>query len=92
MQKIELIPDLEHCIETVAKREYELVLKQLLTRKRRNKGLEEKLEILRLFLETADFTKLRAESEKHLVEGKAVRFSVFLENGKPGYEMDIIAA
>ena len=26
MQKIELIPDLEHCIETVAKREYELVL------------------------------------------------------------------
>jgi hypothetical protein len=91
MQRIELIPDLEHCIETVAKREYEVVLKQLLTRKRRNKTLEEKLEILRLFLETADFTKLRAESEKYLVEGKAVRFSVFMENGKPGYEMDIIA-
>jgi len=90
MQKIELIPDLDHCIETVAKREHAEVLKQLLTKKRRNKGLEEKLEILRLFLETADFTKLRAESEKQLVEGKAVRFRVFLENGKPGYEMDII--
>jgi len=91
MQKIELIPDLEHCIETVAKREYEVLLKQLLVRKRRNKKLEEKLEILRLFLETADFAKLRAESERHLVEGKTVRFRIFLENGKPGYEMDIIA-
>ena len=92
MQKIELIPDLDHCIETVAKKEHAVVLKQLLTRKRRNKGLEEKLEILRLFLETADFTKLRAKSEKQLVEGKAVRFVIFLENGIPGYEMDIIAA
>ena len=91
MQKIELIPDLEHCIETVAKREHAEVLKQLLARERRNKKLEEKLEILRLFLETADFAKLRAESEKHLVDGKTVRFRIFLENGKPGYEMDIIA-
>jgi len=90
MQKIELVPDLQNCIETVAKREYEAVLKQLLTRKQRNKKLEEKLEILRIFLETSDFTKLRAESEKHLVDGNTVRFNIFLENGKPGYEMDII--
>ena len=92
MQKIELIPDLEHCIETVAKREYETVLKQLLTQKWRSKKLEEKLEILRIFLEAVDFTKLRAESENHLVEGKAVRFTVSLENDIPRYEMDIIAA
>jgi len=64
MLKVELIPDLSHCIETVAKREHTAVSKQLLTYGRRNKDLEEKLEILRLFLETANFKKLRAESKK----------------------------
>ena len=65
MLRVELVPDLSHCIETVAKREHKAVSKQLLTPGQRNKELEEKLEILRLFLETADFKKLRAESEKH---------------------------
>lgn len=91
MLKIELVPDLNHCIETVAKREHTAVLKQLLTQKQRNKKLEEKLEILRLFLETVDFTNLRAESERQLVEGRVVRFVVCLENGMPKYEMEIIA-
>ena len=68
MLRVELIPDLSHCIETVAKREHTAVSKQLLASGQRNKGLEEKLEILRLFLETADFKKLRAESEKRLME------------------------
>ncbi|MFC1864750.1 hypothetical protein ACFLYG_02870 [Chloroflexota bacterium] len=67
MLKVELIPDLSHCIEAVAKREHTAVSKQLLTPGQRNKELEEKLEILRLFLETADFKKLRAESEKRLM-------------------------
>lgn len=46
MLKIELVPDLTHCIETVAKREHAAVLKQLLTPRKGNKELEEKLEIL----------------------------------------------
>ena len=48
----ELIPDLDHCIETVAKREHAAVLKQLLTPGQENEELEKRLEILRLFLET----------------------------------------
>ena len=91
MLKIGLFPDLDNCIEMVAKREYAAVLKQLLSQKQRNKKLEEKLEILRLFLETVDFAKLRAESERQLMEGKAVRFVVCLENGMPKYEIEIIA-
>jgi len=40
-------------------------------------------------LETADFKKLRAESEKYLAEGKIVRFTVYLENGVPGCQMQV---
>ena len=72
-----MIPDLSHCIETVAKREHTAVSKQLLTPGQRNKELEEKLEILRLFLETANFKKLRAESEKRLMEGKKVKYMIY---------------
>jgi hypothetical protein len=77
MLKVELVPDLMHCIETVARTEHATVLKQLLKPGQRNKVLEEKLEILSLFLETSDFRRLRAESEKRLMEGKNVKFEVY---------------
>ena len=48
-----------------------------------SKELTEKLELLGLFLESADFTKLRAESEKWLLQGRSVKFILSLENGKP---------
>ena len=51
--------------------------------------LEEKLELLKLFLESTDFNKLRSEFEKHLVAGKKVKFILHLEEGKPKYEMKI---
>ena len=75
-------------METQAKREYNRVLSELL-KKGENKELAEKLETLRLFLESADFNKLRSESEKHLVAGKKVKFILHLEEGKPKYEMKI---
>ena len=74
MLKVELTPDLTHCIETVAKTEHATVLKQLLEPGQGNRELEDKLEILRLFLETADLKQLRAESEKRLTEGRKVRW------------------
>jgi hypothetical protein len=77
MLKVELIPDLGQCIETVAKREHATVLKQLLGLREGNRVLEEKLEILRFFLDTANFKKLRAESEKRLMEGKKVKFVIY---------------
>ena len=49
----------------------------------------EKLETLRLFLESTEFSKLRSESEKHLIAGKKVKFTLYLEEGKPKYEMKI---
>ena len=89
MLKIELVPDLTHCIETVAKREHAAVLKQLLTPGKVNKELEEKLEILRLFLERVDFKQLRSKSEKQLMEGRIVRFLVYLDNGVLKHEMHV---
>ena len=81
MQKVELVPDLNHCIETAARKEYASVLSQLLECRKRNKLLEEKLEILRLFLETSDFRRLRAESENKIMQGKKVKFIVYIDNG-----------
>jgi len=88
MLQIELIPDLTHCIETMARREHAAVLKQLLRGDQGNKELEEKLEILRLFLETADFKQLRAKSEKRFMEGRKVKFVVYVDNGVK-YKMQV---
>ena len=89
MLKIELVPDLSHCIETVTKRKYAELVPKLLAPRGGNKALEEKLEILRLFLEAADFKKLRSESEKQLTEGREVRFVIYLEDGVSKYQMQV---
>jgi len=67
MLRVELIPDLSHCIETAAREEYEDMLKQLLGTRQANKGLQKRLEILKLFLQTADFKRLRTESKHYLI-------------------------
>ena len=89
MLKIELIPELDRCIETTAKKEYTALQTQLLALGKENPELEERLEVLRVLLETADFKKLRAESERKLMKGKQVRFVVYLEKGISRYEMYI---
>ncbi len=75
-------------METQAKRRYNQIASELLNEGEEGE-LAVKLETLRLFLESADFNKLRSESEKHLVEGKKVKFIVHLEEGKPKYEMKV---
>jgi hypothetical protein len=90
LQKIELVPDLDHCIETVAKKKHTEFVQILLESKAGNSEMEEKLEILRLFLETADFRRLRSESEKQLIEGKNVQFTVYLEARALKCEMHVM--
>ena len=76
-------------METKAKRQHRQILSELL-KKGEQGELAERLETLRLFLESTDFNKLRSESEKHLLEGRRVKFILYLEKGKPKYEMKII--
>jgi len=87
MLQVELVPGLSHCIETVTKREYDETMRQLLAAGEGQEELRERIELLRIFLERMDFKKLRRESEKHLVEGRTVRFVVYLEDGVPKYDM-----
>jgi len=91
MLEIELVPDLSHCIETVARRKYEDTLKKLLAPGETSKELEERLETLGLFLQTTDFGKLRAESEKWLLEGRVVKFVIYTEGGAPRYTMQVLS-
>ena len=86
---IELRPELDACVQTQAKREYNKTFSELIN-KTENEELAEKLELLRLFLESADFKKLRQESEKYLQEGKEAIFRLHLADGEPEYEMIVI--
>jgi translation initiation factor IF-3 len=92
MDGIELFPSLSHCIETTAREEFWNSVNQYMESGRKDKKLEEKIELFKAFLESADFKKLRSQSEKHLVEGKKVKFIIRWKGGKPGYEMVVIKA
>ena len=89
MLEIELVPDINHCIETVAKQRYAKIVGQLLASGGHNPKLLETVGILKNFLEAIDFKKLRAESERHLVEGRYVKFIVYEEGGLAKCEMRI---
>ena len=90
MVRIELVPDLSHCVETVAKKEHRETMEKLLATGEGSKELQERIELMRIFLETMDFKKLRRESEKHLIEGRKVKFVVYLEEGTPKYELQVM--
>jgi predicted N-acetyltransferase YhbS len=70
---IELFPDLSHCVETRAKQEYAATMSRILSGEELPR-LEKRLELLKEFLETADFGRLRRESEEHMIRGKMVKF------------------
>jgi hypothetical protein len=72
---IELLPDLSHCIQTKAKQEYATTMSNILSGDQ-SPGLEDRLELLRAFLEEADFSRLRRESEEHLTQGQKVKFVI----------------
>jgi hypothetical protein len=84
---IELKPDLPNCIETLSKKEYERSLNLLLKEGSVNEKLGERLEVLRLFLESTDFSHLRNQYEGYLTEGKKVTFLIYPEEGKAGYQL-----
>jgi hypothetical protein len=84
---IELKPNLSHCIETVSKKEYERTLNLLLKGGSVDEKLGERLEILRLFLESADFGHLRSQYEGYLADGKEVTFLIYPEEEKVSYKL-----
>jgi hypothetical protein len=87
MEEIELFPSLSHCIETTAREEFWNSVNQHMKSGQKDKKLEEKIELLKAFLESADFKKLRSQSERYLVAGKRVKFIICWKEDKPSYEM-----
>jgi hypothetical protein len=51
--------------------------------------LKQRYELLYAFLESPELQKLCDETEKCLSEGKEVNVRIYLENGKPKYELKI---
>jgi hypothetical protein len=90
MDGIELFPRLSHCIETTAREEFWNSVNQYMESGQEDKKLEERIELLKAFLESMDFKKLRSQSEKYLVEGKKVKFVISWKEDKPSYEMVVI--
>jgi len=45
--------------------------------------------LLKAFLETMDFGKLRSESDQYLIQGKRVKFVIYWKEDKPHYEVII---
>jgi len=87
MDGIELSPSLSHCIETTAREEFWNSVNQYMESGQEDKKLEDRIELLKAFLESADFKKLRSQSEKHLTQGKTVKFVISWKQDKPSYEM-----
>jgi hypothetical protein len=87
MDGIELFPSLSHCIETTAKEEFWNSVNQYMERGQEDRKLEERIELLKAFLESTDFKQLRSQSERYLVEGRHVKFVISWKEGKPSYEM-----
>jgi hypothetical protein len=89
MCSIELVPSLSHCIETVAKEAYWNMVNKYMRNEPEDKEVTRQIELLKAFLETMDFRRLRSESEMHLVEGRNVKFVVYWQDNKPSYDMVI---
>jgi hypothetical protein len=87
MDGIELFPSLSHCIETTAREEFRNSVNQYMEIGCEDKKLEDKIELLKAFLESMDFKKLCSQSERYLIQGKRVKFVICWKEGKPSYEM-----
>jgi hypothetical protein len=90
MGEIELFPTPSHCIETTAREEFWNSVNRYMESSQEDEKIEERIELLKAFLESMDFKKLRSQSEKYLVEGKKVKFVISWKEDKPSYEMVVI--
>jgi hypothetical protein len=90
MDCVELFPSLSHCIETIAREEFWNSVKQYMGSGHKDKKLEERIELLKAFLESTDFKKLRSQSEEYLIDGKRVKFVICRIEEELNYEMVVI--
>ncbi len=88
--EIQFEPDLSHCIQALAKSEYDRIIKELLESGTGNMQNEQQVEMLRQFLEETDFNKLRSKYEPYLVEEKRIRFTIGPMADETGYSFEVL--
>jgi hypothetical protein len=87
MIRLKLYPDLEHCIETVARKAHLELQQQILNEPCPTEDTKKRLVLLEEFLRNADFRKLRADSEQLMINGLKVEFIIQQEDGKVGWKI-----
>jgi hypothetical protein len=87
MDFVELLPTLSRCIETAAREAFRDAVAKYMKGARRDEELEQRIQLVRAFLESADFRKLRSDSELHLTQGREVKFVLRWKDGKLSYRM-----
>ena len=90
MTEINFEPSLSTCIQTLARQQHERIVRELLKTREEQVELEQKTEMLKIFLESTDFRKLRKEYEPYLVKGKRVKFTLRLITDRTEYSMEIM--
>lgn len=88
--EIKYIPDLSNCVEALAKQDYNRTVKKMLESKEETRPLEKRLQIIKEFLESNDFGKLRSWYEPYLVEEKKVVFILKEGLNSVRYEVEIL--
>ncbi len=89
MSQVVLRPDLSHCIQTVARHEYERMARELLGGAESDALFQERMEVLRAFLETTEFAELRSRYEPYLADGRSVIFKLHTIEGRTEYEFEV---
>jgi hypothetical protein len=86
--EVALVPDADHCIESVARNEYRRGIDACLRLEGLSPELEARMEILQRFLEQADFHRLRRESEPFIRAGRRVRFLIGLDGEQARWRIE----
>lgn len=90
MNTIELFPTLEHCIEKTAKQQFDFLAGRYMELGKKDAATEERIELLRTFLATADFRTLRQQSEVLLAAGKKVKFVLCFQGTAIEHRMEVL--
>jgi len=83
------VPTLDECVETLARRRMNKTLQSLMETALADREAEEEFALLKRFIESADFRRLRAESEPELLQGHRVAFNVGMDSGTVTCRMQV---
>ena len=95
MESIDLTPRYStnevpgRCIKCLAEEKLFSCMREIFDDEKDSTKLQQKYKILYSFLQSPDLQKLCDETERYMSEGKEINVRVYLEAGKPKYELKI---